>query len=107
LSNKKTKEVKTNQVDFDPNNKQHNKLLVVYPFKVAEKELQNISSRFKELGGDHLGVIEGKQIDSAEGDHAEEQVESVGESYITIRVWEMICLRPGEWVNDSIINIFL
>jgi Ulp1 family protease len=104
LSNKKTKKVKTNRIVFDPNNKQHNKLLVVYPFKFAEKELQNISSQFKELGGDPLGVIEGKQLDSAEGDHAKEQVESVGESYITIRYWEMICLRPREWVNDSIIN---
>jgi hypothetical protein len=83
-----------NRVEFDPNNKQHNKLLVVCPFKVEEKELQIISSQFKELGG------EGNQIDSAEGDHATEQIESVGESYITIRYWEMICLRPGEWVND-------
>jgi Ulp1 family protease len=37
----------------------------------------------------------------------EEQSASVGDSYISIRVWEMMCLQPGEWINDWIIDFFM
>jgi hypothetical protein len=101
--NKETKQVETKQVNFDENNKQHNKLLVVYPFEIEVAKLQTISSQFKELGGDRLGL---KAIKSIEGedDPVEGQSASVGKSYISIRVGEMKCLQPGEWLNDSIID---
>jgi Ulp1 family protease len=102
-----------------------NKLLVVYPFEVAEEKLRNISSRFKELSGDRLGVAETVPYESTTEDEGEDaaqrnasddeedentQVGHYGSSrshYLTIREDEMERLEPGQFLNDTLVDFWM
>jgi hypothetical protein len=97
-----------------------NKLLVVYPFKVDEDQLQHISSELNELGGDQLGVDEvvtdAEMLDAPEEDS---EVEEGGENnpaetgrssrthHISIREDDKERLEPGQFLNDAIVDFWM
>lgn len=92
-----------------------NKLLVVYPFDVEDEKLLSISSRFKELGGDSLGVdksvLSKSATDGGEGDYKDYErygnSDVIGGGYITIREDDKERLEPGQYLNDTLVDFWM
>jgi len=95
-----------------------NKLLVVYPFPfgVDEAVLKEAASGLKELGGDLLGLddiddskppadaaMQGVQSDVEEGGKGK----SSRTHYVTIRDADVAMLRPGEYLNDVLVDFWM
>jgi hypothetical protein len=97
-----------------------NKLLVVYPFKADEEQLQHISSELKELGGDRLGVDEvvtdvemvdalgeDAEVEEGGGNNRAETGSSSRTHHISIREDDKERLEPGQFLNDAIVDFWL
>ena len=98
-----------------------NKLLVVYPFKVEEEELQSVSAGLKELGGDLLGVTEDAddviRADASDGDSAEDGADETNRNesgnssrtthYLSIREDDKERLEPGQFLNDTLVDFWM
>jgi Ulp1 family protease len=97
-----------------------NKLLVVYPFKVEEEKLQEISSKLTELSGDRLGVAETPVAESdtddpddanAEENEVDRNPDSSDTSsrthYLTIREDDRERLQPGQFLNDTLVDFWM
>ena len=76
------------------------KVLLVYPFPVDEAFLTEAASGLTELGGDLLGV-EGAQ-ENGVAQFLDEETE-----YITIRQSDRDRLRPGQFLNDTLVDFWM
>ena len=98
-------------------NSSKNKLLLVYPFKVDEEKLQEISSNLTELGGNCLGVaetfVEAEESDNEaeDGNEADRDPALSNTSsrmhYVTIREDDMKRLSPGQFLNDALVDFWM
>ena len=95
-------------------NSSKNKLLLVYPFKVDEEKLQEISSNLTELGGNRLGVAE-TFVEAEESDNEAEDGNEADRNpalsntssrmhYVTIREDDMKRLSPGQFLNSALLT---
>ena len=91
-----------------------NKLLVVYPFDVEDEKLLSISSGFKELGGDSLGVDKSvtskSATDGGEADYKDDERYGnsvIGSGYLTIREDDKERLEPGQFLNDTLVDFWM
>ena len=93
------------------------KLLLVYPFEADEAILTDAAAGLKELGGDSLGVqtlhVAGEQstLAALPDQDVEGPVANVKRSsrthHITIRQEDKDRLSPGEFLNDSLVDLWM
>lgn len=90
-----------------------NNLLLVYPFEVDENILTEAASTLKELSGDLVGLDEEsvacKNLFS-EKEAAKLGGDSKGSArthYVTIREEDTDRLRPGEFLNDTLVDFWM
>ena len=98
-------------------NSRRNKLLLVYPFEADKATLTGAAAGLKELGGDSLGVqtprvVGVKPTPAALADQdvrgARTKVKGSSRTHtITIRQNDRQRLQPGEWLNDSLVDLWM
>jgi Ulp1 family protease len=87
-----------------------NKLLLVYPFDVKEKLLSEAASGLKELGGDLLGLDKAEMTVLAEHDEdncATQVKKKTRTHYVTIREEDKERLCPGQFLNDTLVDLWM
>jgi hypothetical protein len=87
-----------------------NKLLLVYPFDIDEAILSAAAAGLKELGGDLLGLYQAEvslRGQLAEGYVAEEVKKPTRTHYVTIREDDKERLRPGQFLNDTLVDFWM
>lgn len=96
-----------------------NKLLLVYPFGVAESTLAEAASELTELSGDLLGVEGARHNATLLDDEdnglsdggGEDSDETKGKSsrthYVTIREDDVERLSPGQFLNDTLVDFWM
>ena len=88
----------------------NNKLLLVYPFYVDEAMLSAAAADLKELGGDLLGLDQAEvsaRGQLVEGYVAEEIKKPMRTHYVTIREDDKERLRPGQFLNDALVDFWM
>ena len=93
------------------------KLLLEYPFHMDGRVLADAASGLKELGGDLLGVEGGTRdarmnaegTDPSEGDvnNIDSRNSTQINNLVTIRQDDKDRLRPGECLNDNLIDLWM
>ena len=87
-----------------------NKLLLVYPFDVGETILSEAASGLKELGGDLLGLDKAEltvQAELDEGNYTAQVKKPPRTHYVTIREDDKERLRPGQFLNDTLVDFWM
>ena len=97
-----------------------NKVLSVFPFKVEEEVLQNISKQFIELSGNRLGVeevltdvaVRNATEDDNQGYDTDENNREINEvsartHFLTIREDDKERLEPGQFLNDTLVDFWM
>jgi hypothetical protein len=87
-----------------------NKLLLVYPFDIADARLSAEASGLKELGGALLGLNradECVQGQLGEGNVADGTKKPTRTHYVTIREDDKKRLCPGQFLNDVLVDFWM
>lgn len=93
----------------------NNKLLVMYPFVVDEAVLKKAASGLKELGGDLLGIecvgdskpVSASAMQGVQSHVSSGEGKSTRTHYVLIRDEDVERLRPGQFLNDTLVDFWM